>query len=62
MNDIAEAGRGNLDGNGDGRVLQADAACFELAAELRRVIEHERARADRLEAELRRPWWRRLIG
>lgn len=38
------------------------AAQIELAAELRRVIEHERARADRLEAELRRPWWRRLIG
>lgn len=33
-----------------------------VLAELRQVIEHERARANRLEAELRRPWWRRLIG
>ena len=34
----------------------------QLLAELRQVLEHERARGDRLEAELRRPWWRRLIG
>lgn len=33
-----------------------------VLAELRQVLEHERARGDRLEAELRRPWWRRLIG
>ena len=30
--------------------------------ELRGVLEREQARGDRLEAELRRPWWRRLIG
>lgn len=38
------------------------AAHGELVAELRRSLEHERGRGDRLEAELRRPWWRRLIG
>jgi hypothetical protein len=36
---------------------------------LRQALEHERAKADRLEAdlrqlnaELRRPWWRKLLG
>lgn len=33
-----------------------------VLVELRRTLDHERLRADRLEAELRRPWWRRLIG
>jgi hypothetical protein len=28
---------------------------------LREQLEREIARADRLEAELRRPWWRRLL-
>jgi hypothetical protein len=28
----------------------------------RALVDELRARADRLEAELRRPWWRRLIG
>ena len=41
-------------------------AAEEKLAELRQVLERELARADRLEAELqvelRRPWWRRLIG
>lgn len=30
--------------------------------ELRGVLEREQARGDRLEVELHRPWWRRLIG
>lgn len=29
---------------------------------LKAELERERARADRLEAELRRPWWRKLLG
>jgi hypothetical protein len=29
---------------------------------VREQLEREIARADRLEAELRRPWWRRLLG
>jgi hypothetical protein len=40
---------------------EAIAAREELIAELRRTLEHERARADRLEAEARRPWWRRWL-
>lgn len=31
----------------------------QVIAELRRTLEHERARADRIEAEARKPWWRR---
>lgn len=38
------------------------AAHLELLAELRRSLEREQARADRLEAEARRPWWRRWRG
>jgi hypothetical protein len=34
----------------------------EQLFDLRRTLEHERARAERLEAELRRPWWKRLFG
>lgn len=34
----------------------------DLVDELRRGLEREQARADRLEAEARRPWWRRLVG
>lgn len=41
---------------------EAIAARDELLAELRRSLEHERARAERLEAEARKPWWRRLVG
>ena len=33
-----------------------------LLVELRRGLEREQARADRLEADARRPWWRRLVG
>jgi chromosome segregation ATPase len=48
----------------------AERAHLERAIEeLRRQLEHERARGERLEAELqqlneeaRRPWWRKLIG
>ena len=38
------------------------AAKEQVLAELRQTIEHERARADRLDELVRRPWWRRLIG
>jgi hypothetical protein len=41
---------------------EAIAVREELVAELRRAADHERARGDRLEAELRRPWWRRWRG
>ena len=34
----------------------------ERAAALREALDREQARADRLEAELRRPWWRKLTG
>ena len=34
----------------------------ERIDDLKSQMEHERTRADRLEADLRRPWWRRLIG
>jgi hypothetical protein len=34
----------------------------ERAAALREALDREQARADRLEADLRRPWWRKLIG
>lgn len=47
----------------DVATARAEVEAKELVlAELRQVLEHERARGDRLEAELRRPWWRRLIG
>jgi hypothetical protein len=38
------------------------AAKAEMIDELRRQMDRERTRADRLEAELRRPWWRKLLG
>jgi DNA-binding transcriptional MerR regulator len=41
---------------------EAIAARDELVNELRRTVEHERARADRVEAEALRSWWRRLLG
>lgn len=41
---------------------QAVAASEAVQAELRRALEREQARGDRLEAEARRPWWRRLLG
>jgi hypothetical protein len=34
----------------------------QLIDEFRAALEREQARGDRLEAELRRPWWRRLLG
>jgi hypothetical protein len=34
----------------------------EQARLLQAQLDHEIARADRLEALLARPWWRRLIG
>lgn len=45
------------------REAEAQIAAHEVInIELRRSLEREQARADRLEAEARRPWWRRLIG
>jgi chromosome segregation ATPase len=34
----------------------------DVIAGMREQLDRERARADRLEEELRRPWWRRLLG
>jgi chromosome segregation ATPase len=34
----------------------------ERIDDLKSQMEHERTRADRLEADLRRPWWRKLLG
>jgi hypothetical protein len=34
----------------------------QVVAEVRRALEHERARAERLEALLNRPWWTRWFG
>jgi hypothetical protein len=39
-----------------------NAVLRHLIDEFRAALERERARGDRLEAEARRPWWRRLIG
>lgn len=45
------------------RVAEAQIAARDTVnAELRRSLEREQARADRLEAEARRSWWRRLVG
>jgi DNA repair exonuclease SbcCD ATPase subunit len=41
----------------------AERAYLERAAEdLRRQLQHEQARADRLEERLALPWWKRLLG
>jgi hypothetical protein len=40
----------------------AKAVATAEVAMLRETLERERARADRIEEGLRRPWWRRLVG
>ena len=38
------------------------AAAEAVQAELRRALQREQARADRLETDARRSWWRRWLG
>jgi chromosome segregation ATPase len=44
------------------RAEERAAAKDDQIKDLKEALAHERARADRLETDLRRPWWRRLIG
>jgi hypothetical protein len=47
-------------GPGSTHAHAAEAAGIRLLVdEPRQALDRERAQADRLEAELRRPWWRR---
>jgi hypothetical protein len=43
-------------------LAREQAAMGRLVDAMRQALDHERTRADRLEAELRKPWWRRLLG
>jgi hypothetical protein len=57
--------RGQALAKAEGRLLEADKVTVtlrELIDELRAQISRERGRRHEAEAELRRPWWRRLIG